>query len=252
MSRTRQPPLVTGISPNEGIPWTKVTIRGENLGTGPADLIGKGRDDAVCSWWMHFYVGQLRQDILFWNSEGDRKTPLRSVQDDLNRNERIIWFSDFSVKIIILSDLACIVFHLVIEKAPHSRGLPPFLGVGLSCQDCQNSRPALLASPHTAVCSSQVPGELGLFCSLLLSEPNLNSLHPEEPVRSAGPHRGTCGHLSTPDAHCGGSTEPPNLTATGSLQTHARPRFALGSPNVYIFRASYVLVFRISLCCLSL
>lgn len=41
MSRSRQPPLVTGISPNEGIPWTKVTIRGENLGTGPTDLIGK-------------------------------------------------------------------------------------------------------------------------------------------------------------------------------------------------------------------
>uniref|UniRef100_A0A8D0HNH9 Exocyst complex component 2 n=1 Tax=Sphenodon punctatus TaxID=8508 RepID=A0A8D0HNH9_SPHPU len=40
MSRSRQPPLVTGISPNEGISWTKVTIRGENLGTGPADLIG--------------------------------------------------------------------------------------------------------------------------------------------------------------------------------------------------------------------
>ncbi|XP_032106000.1 exocyst complex component 2 isoform X1 [Sapajus apella] len=42
MSRSRQPPLVTGISPNEGIPWTKVTIRGENLGTGPTDLIGRG------------------------------------------------------------------------------------------------------------------------------------------------------------------------------------------------------------------
>ncbi|XP_075441928.1 exocyst complex component 2 [Ascaphus truei] len=40
MSRARQPPLVTGISPNEGISWTKVTIRGENLGTGPSDLIG--------------------------------------------------------------------------------------------------------------------------------------------------------------------------------------------------------------------
>ncbi|XP_060706298.1 exocyst complex component 2 [Hemiscyllium ocellatum] len=40
MSRTRQPPLVTGISPNEGYPWTKVTIRGENLGTGSTDLIG--------------------------------------------------------------------------------------------------------------------------------------------------------------------------------------------------------------------
>ncbi|KAM4705416.1 exocyst complex component 2 [Rhinophrynus dorsalis] len=40
MSRARQPPLVTGISPKEGISWTKVTIRGENLGTGPSDLIG--------------------------------------------------------------------------------------------------------------------------------------------------------------------------------------------------------------------
>lgn len=41
MSRARQPPLVTGISPNEGTPWTKVTIRGENLGTGPNDLVGE-------------------------------------------------------------------------------------------------------------------------------------------------------------------------------------------------------------------
>ncbi|XP_075069089.1 exocyst complex component 2 [Mixophyes fleayi] len=40
MSRVRQPPLVTGISPKEGTSWTKVTIRGENLGTGPSDLIG--------------------------------------------------------------------------------------------------------------------------------------------------------------------------------------------------------------------
>lgn len=40
MSRARQPPLVTGISPKEGAAWTKVTIRGENLGTGPPDLIG--------------------------------------------------------------------------------------------------------------------------------------------------------------------------------------------------------------------
>ncbi|XP_077125894.1 exocyst complex component 2 [Ranitomeya variabilis] len=40
MSRVRQPPLVTGISPKEGTSWTKVTIRGENLGSGPSDLIG--------------------------------------------------------------------------------------------------------------------------------------------------------------------------------------------------------------------
>jgi exocyst complex component 2 len=34
-------PTVTGLSPIEGVPGTKVTIRGENLGTHPEDLIGK-------------------------------------------------------------------------------------------------------------------------------------------------------------------------------------------------------------------
>lgn len=55
MSRARQPPLVTGISPNEGAPWTKVTIRGENLGTGPADLIGLsicGHNCLLTAEWM--------------------------------------------------------------------------------------------------------------------------------------------------------------------------------------------------------
>ncbi|XP_032833331.2 exocyst complex component 2 [Petromyzon marinus] len=40
MSRVRAPPQVTGISPKEGAPWTKVTIRGENLGTGLSDITG--------------------------------------------------------------------------------------------------------------------------------------------------------------------------------------------------------------------
>uniref|UniRef100_UPI00358FCEE5 exocyst complex component 2-like isoform X1 n=1 Tax=Myxine glutinosa TaxID=7769 RepID=UPI00358FCEE5 len=40
MSRGRPTPQVTGISPKEGVPWTKVTIRGENLGTSSQDLIG--------------------------------------------------------------------------------------------------------------------------------------------------------------------------------------------------------------------
>lgn len=34
------PPVVTGISPKEGLPGTRVTIRGENLGNRPQDLIG--------------------------------------------------------------------------------------------------------------------------------------------------------------------------------------------------------------------
>ncbi|KAI4561096.1 hypothetical protein MJG53_021153, partial [Ovis ammon polii x Ovis aries] len=71
MSRSRQPPLVTGISPNEGIPWTKVTIRGENLGTGPADLIGKGRAGAVCSQYKRLYVGsEARCQVIVGNSDG--------------------------------------------------------------------------------------------------------------------------------------------------------------------------------------
>lgn len=36
----RPPPQVTGISPKEGPPGTRVTIRGEDLGVEPRDLIG--------------------------------------------------------------------------------------------------------------------------------------------------------------------------------------------------------------------
>lgn len=35
------PPVVTGISPKEGPPGTRVTIRGEFLGTSATDLVGK-------------------------------------------------------------------------------------------------------------------------------------------------------------------------------------------------------------------
>lgn len=38
-----EPPVVTGISPKEGIPGTQITIRGENLGLGQSDLAGKER-----------------------------------------------------------------------------------------------------------------------------------------------------------------------------------------------------------------
>lgn len=34
-------PVVTGISPKEGPPGTKVTIRGENLGQNQSDVLGK-------------------------------------------------------------------------------------------------------------------------------------------------------------------------------------------------------------------
>ncbi len=34
------PPVVTGVSPKEGPPGTRVTIRGENFGNDPSDIIG--------------------------------------------------------------------------------------------------------------------------------------------------------------------------------------------------------------------
>ncbi len=34
------PPVVTGISPKEATAGTKITIRGENLGVTPNDMIG--------------------------------------------------------------------------------------------------------------------------------------------------------------------------------------------------------------------
>ncbi|XP_066479614.1 exocyst complex component 2 [Tiliqua scincoides] len=70
MSHARKPPLVTGISPNEGIAWTKVTIRGENLGMGPTDLIGLticGHNCLLTAEWMSASkivcrVGQAKND----------------------------------------------------------------------------------------------------------------------------------------------------------------------------------------------
>ena len=40
-SSRRPPPQVTGISPKEGPPGTRVTIRGENLGVDSRDLMSK-------------------------------------------------------------------------------------------------------------------------------------------------------------------------------------------------------------------
>merc|ERR1719516_357005 len=48
------PPTVTGVSPREGPPGTKITIRGENLGTSPQDLQGvfiNGPDCLLISEW---------------------------------------------------------------------------------------------------------------------------------------------------------------------------------------------------------
>lgn len=49
------PPIVTGISPKEGTQGTRVTIRGENLGNGPQDLIGLaicGTDCLLSAEWL--------------------------------------------------------------------------------------------------------------------------------------------------------------------------------------------------------
>ncbi|XP_059967119.1 exocyst complex component 2 [Mesoplodon densirostris] len=98
MSRTRQPPLVTGISPNEGIPWTKVTIRGENLGTGPPDLIGLticGHNCLLTAEWMSASkivcrVGQAKNDkgdIIVTTKSGGKGTS--TVSFKLLRPEKI-------------------------------------------------------------------------------------------------------------------------------------------------------------------
>lgn len=46
-------PVVTGISPIEGVPGTKVTIRGENLGSRPEDLIGNAHLLCLPTWFTH-------------------------------------------------------------------------------------------------------------------------------------------------------------------------------------------------------
>lgn len=38
---SQQLPVVSGVSPNEGPPGTRLTIRGENLGMSKSDIIGK-------------------------------------------------------------------------------------------------------------------------------------------------------------------------------------------------------------------
>ncbi|KAF7658486.1 hypothetical protein LDENG_00012320 [Lucifuga dentata] len=98
MSRPRQPPLVTGISPNEGAAWTKVTIRGENLGTGPADLIGLsicGHNCLLTAEWMSASkivcrVGPAKDDkgeIIVTTKSGGHGTS--TVSFKLLRPERI-------------------------------------------------------------------------------------------------------------------------------------------------------------------
>ncbi|TRY57029.1 hypothetical protein DNTS_023937 [Danionella cerebrum] len=98
MSRARQPPLVTGISPNEGAPWTKVTIRGENLGTGPTDLIGLsicGHNCLLTAEWMSASkivcrVGPAKDDkgeIIVTTRSGGRGTS--TVSFKLLKPERI-------------------------------------------------------------------------------------------------------------------------------------------------------------------
>ena len=48
-------PVVTGISPNEAHPGTKITIRGENFGGSASDLLGVnilGADCMMTAQWM--------------------------------------------------------------------------------------------------------------------------------------------------------------------------------------------------------
>ncbi|GFY55168.1 exocyst complex component 2 [Trichonephila inaurata madagascariensis] len=53
-----EPPKVTGLSPKEGEPGTKVTIRGENLGTSQRDLLSLTDESAV--WVDESWFGKNR------------------------------------------------------------------------------------------------------------------------------------------------------------------------------------------------
>ena len=88
---------------------------------------------------------------LFGNSEGGRKTPLRSVQGYLDGNERIIWFSDFLLKSLFYQLLSVLSFSWSWHK-PLQWGTALFAQCWLPCRDCQCSCPALLSSPCVAIC----------------------------------------------------------------------------------------------------
>lgn len=87
-------PLVSGVSPNEGLPGTKVTIRGENLGSRKEDVTCKLPSVLVIfgySWdfvitpshyhlWQQLYqqfrVCELQEaDMLYPRCQGTRRNP---------------------------------------------------------------------------------------------------------------------------------------------------------------------------------
>ncbi|CAB1323996.1 unnamed protein product [Coregonus sp. 'balchen'] len=114
MSRAHQPPLVTGISPNEGTSWTKVTIRGENLGTGPADLVGLsicGHNCLLTAEWMSAskivcHVGPAKDDkgeIIVSTKSGGHGTS--TVSFKLLKAEKIGILDQSAVGKVPLKDL---------------------------------------------------------------------------------------------------------------------------------------------------
>lgn len=78
------PPVVTGVSPKEGPPGTRVTVRGEFLGTGPSDLLGLtvcGCDCLLSAEWKSSNKiiarsgpGKGRGDIIVTTRSGGRGT----------------------------------------------------------------------------------------------------------------------------------------------------------------------------------
>src|SRR4051812_42329891 len=72
----RKTPVVTGLSPKEGIPGTQITIRGENLGINPNDLIGTFSmrffgwlhwqfDETLCN--KRININLLRRSVHLWH-----------------------------------------------------------------------------------------------------------------------------------------------------------------------------------------
>ena len=102
-------PLVTGISPKEGYPGTKVTIRGENLGKDKSDLIGVricGVDCTIRSDWQNerkiitytgFCIG--KGDIVVVTQSGGAGTSSVGFQGLVKKNigptdETCVWIEE--------------------------------------------------------------------------------------------------------------------------------------------------------------
>uniref|UniRef100_T1J496 Exocyst complex component 2 n=1 Tax=Strigamia maritima TaxID=126957 RepID=T1J496_STRMM len=103
------PPIVTGISPNDGPPGTRVTIRGENLGLNYQDFIGLticGVDCLLTAEWKssskiiaRFGAGSGLGDVIVISKSGGKGTSTVQFKGKLNESigplkESAVWIEE--------------------------------------------------------------------------------------------------------------------------------------------------------------